>query len=266
MRWKEAAEKMSSYLLNYIQFWAWNLYMNFQYSFIMMAWVLSILGITFFLQLSAKRSCKDLTKLWFFCKSIFLLSDIQLYFTFSSYTDIGGVWEMNQPVCYGGRWTLEVPSQAPCIPARVQWPCLGGGVAGQPEEEEEEDPLLVHQSEEYLSEQLRDREHSLIIIHCAHLRLRIKSSIWYSAVPRPEILQEWFWIWLDTMQYLVFCWSVSCSAVGHWSLLNPGHQWNQGPRNLVQSCQSSTFLSIPEFPSAPTKIKKNNFKHSKTFK
>lgn len=72
------------------------------------------------------------------------------------YTNLGGVCEMDQPVCCRGRRNLEVPSQAPCIPAQVQWPCWAGGVAGQPEEEE---PLLAHQSEEYLSEQLRNREH-----------------------------------------------------------------------------------------------------------
>lgn len=61
-------------------------------------------------------------------------------------------------------------------------------MAGQPEEEEE--PLLAHQSEEYLSEQLRDREHSLIIIHCAYLRFENESIYLTSKVPQPEILQD----------------------------------------------------------------------------
>lgn len=83
---------------------------------------------------------------------------------------MAGVCEMDQPVCCGGRQTLEVPSQAPCIHARVLWPCWAEGVAGQPKEDGE--PLLAHQSEEYLSEQLRDREHlELFTVHISGLRI-----------------------------------------------------------------------------------------------
>lgn len=65
---------------------------------------------------------------------------------------------MDQPVCYGGRRTLVVPFQAPCISARVQWPCWAGGAAVQPEEEEEQ-LELGRQPGECLSGQLRDRQH-----------------------------------------------------------------------------------------------------------